>query len=150
MEKKFELETIKSDNGVLEVKNFDKVFAQFEEYVKLNPAFVVKDAYDLRIAKEKRADINTIIKALDRTRIDNVQDLIGDYTNQCKAITTLLDNLQKEYGAFIKAYTDSQKVGEIVGIKKTITITLIDDEKGSKEKKITDLALKLGAEYKIK
>lgn len=150
MEKKFELETIKSDNGVLEVKNFDKVFAQFEEYVKLNPAFVVKDAYDLRIAKEKRADINTIIKALDRTRIDNVQDLIGSYTEQCKAITTLLDNLQKEYGAFIKAYTDSQKVGEIVGIKKTITITLIDDEKGSKEKKITDLALKLGAEIKIK
>ncbi len=120
----FELETetnvkVKS----LEVKNFDHSMKLVEEILDNNPAFEIRNDNDLKKAKSLRASLNKIIKQIDRRRIDTIDIITSDFSNQCNSLKAPLQQRANQYSEQIKSYEKSPVINEAKVYKATITFT---------------------------
>ena len=122
MEKNFELVSVENE-GTLEIGSYELFLDSIKNYIASNKVFLIQDKGDLKIAKEIRADINKKIKAIDRFRIDSIEDFVSLFAEQCKTITALLNEHQKAFGEAIKTYEESQKSSTIAK-PKVITATV--------------------------
>ena len=121
-EKTFELVSVENE-GTLEINSYEVFLEGVKNYIASNKVFLIQDKGDLKLAKETRAEINKKIKAIDRFRIDSIDDFVSLFASQCKEVTTLLNEHQKAFGEAIKTYEESQKASTIVK-PKVITATL--------------------------
>lgn len=149
---KFELDTIVDvEHGVLEIKGgFENTIALATEIINQNPVFEIQNDSDKKRAKEIRASLNKVVKAIDRRRIDTITDFTTQFTTNCNAVKKLFEDRAAEFAQVINAYEESQKV--VVGgtdtIKKyTATIKFTDEKL---KKKLTDFCTKYGCELTIK
>lgn len=149
---KFELDTIvDTENGVLDIKGgFEKTLALALEIVNQNQVFEIVNDSDKKRAKEIRANLNKVVKAIDRRRIDTIADYTIQFTENCNAIKKLFEDRAAEFKAVIDAYEESQKlvVGEEAGTKRYTATIKFTDEKLIK--KLTDFCTKNGCELTIK
>ena len=122
MEKNFELVSVENE-GTLEIGSYELFLESIKNYIASNKVFLIQDKADLKLAKETRADINKKIKAIDRFRIDSIEDFVSLFAEQCKTITALLNEHQKAFGEAIKTYEDQQKSSTIAK-PKVITATV--------------------------
>lgn len=122
MEKNFELVSVENE-GTLEIGSYELFLESIKNYIASNKVFLIQDKADLKLAKETRADINKKIKAIDRFRIDSIEDFVSLFAEQCKTITALLNEHQKAFGEAIKTYEESQKASTIAK-PKVITATV--------------------------
>ena len=147
-EKTFELVSIENE-GTLEIGSYEIFLEGVKNYIASNKVFLIQDKADLKLAKETRAEINKKIKAIDRFRIDSIDDFVSLFATQCKTITSLLDEQQKAFGAAIKEYEEQQKAVSTLNKPKVITATLkFYDEKVLE--KLTQFAQENGCELTIK
>lgn len=147
----FELETISNrEDGVLMVKDFANTYATAQKIIEEHPIVTIETDEQKKIAKATRATLNKIVKAIDRKRIDTLNDFGYAFEEQCNCIKTLFDNHASALGEKIKEYEESQKLAVSETAKqKVITATLkFYDEKIIK--KLTDFAQKNGCELSIK
>ena len=121
-EKTFDLVSIE-DEGTLVISSYETLLEGVKNYIAANKLFLIQDKSDLKLAKETRAEINKRIKAIDRFRIDSIEDFVSLFAEQCKTITALLNEHQKAFGEAIKTYEESQKASTIAK-PKVISATL--------------------------
>lgn len=150
MEKKrdLSLESI-SNNGVILVKNFDKLsndtIAELEESYQV---FEIKSEEQYKELKEKRVKLNHLIDNIDTRRKDVIKDATSLFNDQCKSLIGLLDARQKAIGDELKKWKDTQKE-VVVDTKNKITATIkYYDAKISK--KLEDFCKKNNCELSIK
>jgi hypothetical protein len=122
MEKNFELVSVENE-GTLEIGSYELFLESIKNYIDSNKVFLIQDKADLKLAKETRADINKKIKAIDRFRIDSIEDFVSLFAEQCKTITALLNEHQKAFGEAIKTYEEQQKSSTLAK-PKVITATV--------------------------
>lgn len=134
--------------GILNVVNFEEILGIVNEILNQNPVFKIENDSDKKICKERRANLNKCIKAIDRRRIDLVEEFTTEFTSQCKQITELLDTRQKELGVEIKAYEDSLK--EVVVEKPKVITATLKYQDAKLTEKIIKFAEKYGIELSIK
>ena len=148
---KFELETISDrENGVLKVRDFEKNYELVANALAVYQNFDIRTDEEKKDYKAKRAELNKIVKAIDRKRIDTVADYCTEFEYQCNTIKDLFDCAQRVIGEKVKAYEDSQKVALENGkgtIKYTATLKFTDEKI---IKKLQDFAVKNGCELTIK
>lgn len=121
-EKSFELVSF-NNKGTLEIFSYEVLLEGVKNYIASNKVFLIQDKADLKLAKETRAEINKKIKAIDRFRIDSIDDFVCLFASQCKEITSLLNEQQKAFGEAIKTYEEQQKTSTIAK-PKVITATV--------------------------
>jgi len=104
--------TIKTefDSNLIQLKLKNK-----EELVEaivqsFTPVFVVTNDNEKKIAKNERAKLNNVIKAIDRERIDRVNDLASNFENDCNDIKELIKAKSLEWDKEIKGYEEQQKI----------------------------------------
>ena len=147
-EKTFELVSVENE-GTLEINSYEVFLEGVKNYIASNKVFLIQDKGDLKLAKETRAEINKKIKAIDRFRIDSIEDYVSLFASQCKEVTALLNEHQKAFGEAIKTYEDSQKAVSTLNKPKVITATLkFYDEKVLE--KLQAFAEKNGCELTVK
>lgn len=146
-EKTFDLVSIE-DEGTLVISSYETLLEGVKNYIASNKVFLIQDKSDLTLAKKTRAEINKKIKAIDRFRIDSIEDFVSLFAEQCKTITALLNEHQEAFGEAIKTYEEQQKENTITK-PKVITATLkFYDEKIIE--KLKQFAQENGCELKIK
>ena len=149
--KTFALETIADkENGVLVVKDYEENLKLVTEFLAVYSDIVITNDVEKKAFKEKRAELNKVVKAIDRKRIDTVADYVSDFEAQCKVFHDLFDNAQKAIGEKVKEYEDKQKVAieNAASITKyTATLKFTDE---SIIKKLQEFAVKNGCELTIK
>jgi hypothetical protein len=147
----FELETISNrSTGVLAVKDFGKTLDTAKRIIEQYPVPTIENDAQKKDAKAVRATLNKIVKAIDRKRIDTVNDYTTEFEDSCNQIKTLFDERQAEFGKAISEYEDSQKtvIGAATDIKKfTATIKFTD---GTLIEKLKNFCTKHGCELTIK
>ena len=130
-EREFSLTSIEND-GTLLINSFEGLLLAVKAYVQENKVFAIQTKSDCTFARKQRAEINNKLEAIKRFRIDTVNDFVTEFNEQCKTIETLLDDLQKDYGNAIKAFTDSQKLVVDTNINKpkklTATLKFYDEK----------------------
>ena len=147
-EKTFELTTIES-NGTLEINSYENFLEHIKAYIEKNKVFVIQDEADKKLAKKIRADINKKADAMDRFRIDSIDEFVSTFATQCKTIANMLDEHQKAFGAAIKAYEDKQKAVSVSNKPKVIIATVKFYDEKIKEK-LQQFAKENGCELTFK
>ena len=147
---KFELETISDkERGVLTVKDYESNIALVADSLAVYKDFEIRTEEEKKDYKKKRAEINSIIKAIDRKRIDTVADYCCVFEDQCNQIKDLFNEAQLAIAEKVKEWEDRQKVVAESGKTTRFTATLkFTDEKIIK--KLQDFAVKNGCELTIK
>ena len=147
----FEIETISDkETKVLCVKDFDVTLAKAKEILDSHPVFEILTDEDKKAAKALRASFNKVVKAIDRRRIDDVEDFTAQFTEQCNTIKAMFDEHQKELGAQISAYEEAHKDVVVAGATVTkFTATLKFTDPKVKDK-LTKFAIANGCELTIK
>lgn len=148
--KNFELDVVSDKKtGLIAIKDKENLWEVVKELVNRTPAFVIEDKEGLKRAKGWHADINAIIKGIDRKRIDTVEDFTSDFTNDCNELKNFLVQHLAQIKEEIKAYEDKQKavvgtntVSKFTAILKFTDAKLID--------KLTKFAQTNGCELTIK
>lgn len=147
-EKTFDLVSVESE-GTLVIDSYEAFLEGVKNYIAANKVFLIQDKADLKIAKETRAEINKKIKAIDRFRIDSIEDFVSLFASQCKEVTALLNEHQKAFGEAIKAFEETQKTVSTIAKPKVITATLkfydtkvLDKLKSFAEKNGCELTIK--------
>ena len=90
----------------LKLKNKEELVEAIVQSFK--PVFVITNDIDKKIAKNERAKLNNIVKALDRERIDRVADLVSNFENDCNDIKELIKNESVKWDKEIKSYEATQ------------------------------------------
>lgn len=147
----FELVTINDKvNNVLKVKDFEKTLQTAKDIVASANLVITNDA-DKKLAKETRATFNKVVKAIDRKRIDDTNDFISQFNDECNQIKSIFDEAQKKLGEDINAYEEAHKV--VVVESATTSKTYVATLKFSDPKivdKLTKFAQTNGCELSIK
>ena len=148
---RFELDTI-SDRatGVLAIKDREQTFALAQQIVSEYPAFLITNDADKKVAKELRAKYNKVIKAIDRRRIDTVNDYTTDFANSCNELKAIFETVERQFKENIESYEEAQKVvvGDVSVTKKYVATIKFTDERIVK--KLTDFCTKNNCELTIK
>ena len=74
---------------------------------------VTKDTY--KPSKEVRAEINKVIKIIDRQRIDKVNEVkkpIDDFNDRTKTLTAKLSTVSNDLGKQLNEYNDKRRAGK--------------------------------------
>lgn len=143
--RKFELETTRKD-GRLVIKNYESTLELAKEKCEEYPAFIIQNEQDYKEMKDKRALFNNAVKSLDRRRIDETNEFVGEYVEQAKNIAKVFKDHSAKIDAEIKAYEKKTKDNSVESaktfkpIKYTATIecydkNIIDELKEFCEKK---------------
>lgn len=149
----FELDTVvDKEKGVIAIQGgYEQTLALVNSILNAHPVFEILNDEDKKKAKELRADFNKCVKAVDRRRIDSIEDFTLEFTEQCNAIKGILDARRLEFDEKIKAYEDAQKIvvaDNTVATKKYVATIKFTDEK--LVKKLTDFCSKNNCELSIK
>lgn len=146
----FELVTINDKvNNVLKVKDFEKTLQTAKDIVASANLVITNDA-DKKLAKETRATFNKVVKAIDRKRIDDTNDFISQFNDECNQIKSIFDEAQKKLGEDINAYEEAHKVVvvESATVAKFVATLKFSDPKVVD--KLKTFAEKNGCELSIK
>ena len=125
----FELETISDrETHVLCVKDYDIQLAKVQKILEDHPVFEITNDEEKKAAKAIRSSFNKAVKAIDRRRIDDINEFTESFSEQCKSLALLLDERQKEFGEKINAYEEANKVvvGDTALKKITATVKYTD------------------------
>jgi serine/threonine protein kinase len=145
----FSLTEIK-ENGVLKVKDYEETLNTVKEFVKTIyiPEMVDNDETK-KTLKATRASLNKLIKSISDRRISIVEEMTREFQEQCKNITSVLDECQKTIGIKVREYEDKKKLSTP---QATFQKLSIDVKITSQEmlKKVTDFLSKHNYEYEIK
>lgn len=148
---KFELETIADrNNGILAVKDFESNLQLVTNALSVYQNIVINTEEEKKELKSKRAELNKIIKAIDRKRIDTLTQFCDDFEIQCNTIKEQFDIAQKTIGEKVKEFEDNQKVAVEEGksiTKYTATLKFYDERV---IKKLQEFAIKNCCELTIK
>ena len=101
--------------GTVTIAGYDKVTDDVLACIKSNSTFIdPKDDLELKLCKEERTNINNKLKALQRQRIDVVNYLTGEFSEQCKELEKLLkDAYTKHTEAINKSKPSKAKPVEL-------------------------------------
>lgn len=102
-----ELPRIEFENQNQLEKTVDAMVERFTGLV------VTKDTY--KPSKEVRAEINKVIKIIDRQRIDKVNEVkkpIDDFNNRTKTLTAKLSTVSDNLGKQLNDYNDKRRAGK--------------------------------------
>lgn len=102
-----ELPRIEFENQNQLEKTVDAMVERFTGLV------VTKDTY--KPSKEVRAEINKVIKIIDRQRIDKVNEVkkpIDDFNNRTKTLTAKLSTVSDNLGKQLSDYNDKRRAGK--------------------------------------
>jgi len=149
---KFELDVVADKKtGLIAVSGKDNVWAIARAIVAQATPFVIQDELGKKKMKGWRADLQKIITAIDRKRIDTIADFTSDFTSECNELKEFFTQARNLLDVEIHKYEDSQKlvVGAVAtGTKKYTATIKFTDEKLIK--KLTDFCEKNGCELTIK
>lgn len=146
----FELDVVSDKKtGLIAVRDKERVWEIAKELVNRTPAFVIEDKEGLKRAKGWHADINAIIKGIDRKRIDTIEDFTSDFANDCNELKNFLVQHLALLKEEIKTYEDKQKavIGTATVKKFTATLKFSDPKIVDK---LTKFAQTNGCELTIK
>lgn len=102
-----ELPRIEFENQSQLEKTVDAMVERFTGLV------VTKDTY--KPSKEVRAEINKVIKIIDRQRIDKVNEVkkpIDDFNDRTKTLTAKLSTISDDLGKQLNEYNDKRRAGK--------------------------------------
>ncbi len=144
----FELDTVAdTENGIIKINDYNYSLGLVNKILDENPAFIIESEEAYKDIYKTRAKLNKIVDAIDRKRIDTIDDFTAIFREQCNTLKLLLSKRIGEYTEEIKKWKESQN--ENTTTKKLITATLkFYDEKLIK--KIKDFAVKNNIDFKIK
>jgi len=119
-----EIKTIvDEENGNLTIKGgYDNALSTLNLILENYKTPLILTDEDKKVAKEKRADLNSLLKTIKNERISCVALYTGRFENEVKALEKLIDARQKEFGKAIEDYESVDKV-VITNPKITATIT---------------------------
>lgn len=146
----FELDVVSDKKtGLIAVKDKEHVWEIAKELVSRTPVFIIEDKEGLKKAKGWHADINAIIKGIDRKRIDTIEDFTSDFANDCNELKEFLVQHLALIKEEIKTYEDKQKavLGTTAVKKFTATLKFTDPKVVDK---LTKFAQQNGCELVIK
>ncbi len=149
---KFELDVISDrQTGVIAINGKERTWEIAKAIVAQTALFVIQDDAGKKLMKGWHADLNKIISAIDRKRIDTIADFTSDFTTECNELKDFLNEHRLKLNEEIKRYEESQKVVVATGTttlkKYTATIKFTDEKL---IKKLTDFCQKNGCELTIK
>lgn len=106
----FELDTLSdAKQGILQVSNYEHTKELVDNILEQYQVFEIIDEDDLQRAKQIRAILNKITKAIDRKRIDTIEDYTRDFKEQCNTLKELIDTRSKEFSANINNFNKDKK-----------------------------------------
>lgn len=71
---------------------------------------VIDNDVDLKIVKEKRADLNRLVDSIKETRLNTTKALTGLYESQVKALEKQIEQTSKTLSQNIKDYQNTKKI----------------------------------------
>ena len=128
----FELDTISDvSHGILRVRDYEKSLAMVNDILNSYPVYKISTDAELKEAKATRALFNKTIKAIDRKRIDTIEEFVGEFKTQCNDIKALLDARATEFGNEIDEYIANR---DVINQVKTYKAIITFEDKNMIEK----------------
>lgn len=147
---KFELDVVSDKSrGVIALSGKERTWQIARAIVAQTTPFVITDDVGKKVMKGWRADLKKIIDAIDRKRIDTIDDFTQEFASECNSLKTFFESARNAIDIEIKKYEEAQKaVSNTVKPKKYVATVKFTDEKLIK--KLTDFCTKNGCELTIK
>ena len=102
-------------NGIVAIKNFETALAITKMILDEYQPFEIKNEDEKKNAKMLRARFNSMVKQIDRNRIDTLNEFTGSFVDKCNQLSVPLKERANEFGERIKAYENKMgKPEEIV------------------------------------
>lgn len=141
----FELDTIAdAKEGVIKISDYEYSKSLVDQILNNFKPFEITDNDSLKVAKEQKATFNKIIKAIDRKRIDTIDDYVATFKEQCESLKKPFEDRVEELSQKINAFSAKTTFKPT---KYSVTVTLTDEKELNK---LTEYLKKKGYEFQVK
>ena len=139
------------ENKMLLVKEYEIYYNKLQNYLdkECYKDLIIDNNSDLKIVKEKRADLNKLLDTLKRTRIDTVASITKVYEGQINAMEKAVEEVSKQLSQNIKTYEKLIKPKSDEN-KPTVYVFTVETLKKNDLKPFKELAKQMNLKCKTK
>lgn len=140
-----QLVAITSDNGTIQLNNYDKLVESAKQFVEQLSMFKnPTDEEEVRLCKKERTELNRVKKQLTDTRLTLTDFYMGKFIEQVKELEHIIDVASREHTEALKHIEEQQKELLKSDVKPIVKLKIIAPDEAT-ALKIKKYAQKLGS-----